>query len=68
VIAFTMLTLFMTGIAQLTLGRRPHRPHRQVPALPVLAGFINGAAVLILLSALRPMIGMPAARTPLMAS
>jgi SulP family sulfate permease len=60
VLAFTMLTLFMTGIAQLALGlARIGRIVKYLP-YPVLAGFINGAALLILLSALRPMIGMPA--------
>jgi hypothetical protein len=34
VIAFTMLTLFMTGHCPADARSRPHRPHRQVPALP----------------------------------
>ncbi len=60
VLAFTMLTLFMTGIAQLALGlARIGRIVKYLP-YPVLAGFINGAALLILFSALRPMIGLPA--------
>lgn len=59
VLAFTMLTLFMTGIAQPALGlARIGRIVKYLP-YPVLAGFINGAAFLILLSALRPMIGLP---------
>lgn len=59
VLAFTMMTMFMTGIIQLLLGfARIGRIVKYLP-YPVLAGFINGAAFLILLSALRPMIGMP---------
>lgn len=59
VLAFTMLTLFMTGLVQILLGlARIGRVVKYLP-YPVLAGFINGAALLILLSALRPMIGMP---------
>lgn len=59
VLAFTMLTLFMTGVVQVLLGfARIGRVVKYLP-YPVLAGFINGAALLILLSALRPLIGMP---------
>jgi len=59
VLAFTMLTLFFTGIVQVLLGfARIGRVVKYLP-YPVLAGFINGAALLILLSALRPLIGMP---------
>lgn len=59
VLAFTMLTLFITGIVQVLLGlARIGRVVKYLP-YPVLAGFINGAALLILLSALRPLIGLP---------
>ena len=61
IMAFTMLTLLMTGITQILLGlARIGRIVKYLP-YPVLAGFINGAALLILFSALRPLIGLPSA-------
>jgi SulP family sulfate permease len=59
VLAFTMLTLFMTGIVQILLGIAGIGRIVKYLPYPVLAGFVNGAALLILLTALRPLIGLP---------
>lgn len=59
IMAFTMLTLLFAGAFQILLGvARIGRIVKYLP-YPVLVGFVNGAAVLILLSALRPLIGLP---------
>lgn len=61
ILAFTMLTLAMAGVAQLLMGlTNIGRLFKYLP-FPVLAGFVNGAALLILLSALRPLLGLPGA-------
>ena len=59
IMAFTMLTIVLAGMLQLALSlARIGRIIKYLP-FPVLAGFVNGAALLILLSALRPFIGLP---------
>lgn len=59
VLAFTMLTLAMAGVAQVLMGlTNVGRLFKYMP-FPVLAGFVNGAALLILLSAVRPFLGLP---------
>ncbi len=61
ILAFTMLTLAMAGIAQVLMGlTNIGRLFKYMP-FPVLAGFVNGAALLILLSAVRPFLGLPSA-------
>ena len=59
ILAFTMLTIFLAGVFQVALSiGRIGRIFKYLP-FPVLAGFVNGASLLILLSALRPLIGLP---------
>lgn len=61
ILAFTMLTLAMAGIIQMLMSlANIGRLFKYMP-YPVLAGFINGAALLILLTALRPLLGLPIA-------
>jgi SulP family sulfate permease len=63
VLAFTMLTLLMAGIVQVLMSlANIGRLFKYMP-YPVLAGFVNGAALLILVSALRPLLGLPAAHS-----
>lgn len=58
ILAFTMLTLAMAGIAQVLMSlANVGRLFKYMP-YPVLAGFINGAALLILLTAVRPLLGL----------
>ena len=59
ILAFTMLTIFMAGVFQVAMSiGHIGRILKYLP-FPVLAGFINGASLLVLLSALRPFIGLP---------
>lgn len=59
ILAMLMLTLFMAGSFQVLLGvARIGRIVKYLP-YPVLAGFVNGAAILIFLSALQPFVGVP---------
>ena len=59
ILAFTMLTLAMAGIVQVLMSlANIGRLFKYMP-YPVLAGFINGAALLILLTAVRPLLGLP---------
>jgi SulP family sulfate permease len=61
ILAFTMLTLVMAGIVQVLMSvANVGRLFKYMP-YPVLAGFINAAALLILLTALRPFFGLPIA-------
>lgn len=61
ILAFTMLTLAMAGIVQVLMSlTNVGRLFKYMP-FPVLAGFVNGAALLILLSALRPLLGLRSA-------
>lgn len=61
ILAFTMLTLAMAGAIQVLMSLASiGRLFKYMP-YPVLAGFINGAALLILLTALRPLLGLPVA-------
>ena len=59
IMAYLMLTLFMAGSFQVLMGvARIGRIVKYLP-YPVLAGFVNGAAILIFLSALQPLVGVP---------
>lgn len=61
ILAFTMLTLAMAGVVQVLMSlANIGRLFKYMP-YPVLAGFINGAALLILLTAVRPLLGLPVA-------
>ena len=61
VLAATMLTLVMAGICQVLMGLADiGRLFKYMP-YPVLTGFSNAAALLILLSAVRPLLGLPIA-------
>lgn len=59
ILALLMLTVFLAGFLQFLMGLlRIGRLFKYIP-YPVLAGFVNAAALLIFLSALRPFIGLP---------
>ena len=61
ILAFTMLTLAMAGAVQVLMGlANIGRLFKYMP-YPVLAGFINAAALLLLLTAVRPFLGLPIA-------
>lgn len=61
IVAFTMMTIAMAGIVQVMMSiARVGRLIKYMP-YPVLAGFINGAALLMFLSAIRPLLGLPIA-------
>jgi SulP family sulfate permease len=61
ILAFTMLTLAMAGAIQVVMSlANIGRLFKYMP-YPVLAGFINAAALLLLLTAVRPFLGLPIA-------
>ncbi|MBK7766290.1 MAG: SLC26A/SulP transporter family protein [Sulfuritalea sp.] len=61
ILAFTMLTLALAGAIQVLMSlANVGRLFKYMP-YPVLAGFINGAALLLLLTAVRPFLGLPIA-------
>ena len=61
ILAFTMLTLAMAGAIQVLMSlANIARLFKYMP-YPVLAGFINAAALLLLLTAVRPFLGLPIA-------
>jgi SulP family sulfate permease len=61
ILAFTMLTLAMAGAIQVLMSlANIGRLFKYMP-YPVLAGFINAAALLILFTAVRPFLGLPIA-------
>ncbi len=59
VIALVMLTTLMAGLFQVFMSlMRIGRAFKYVP-YPVLAGFVNGAALLIFIAGLKPFAGLP---------
>lgn len=61
ILAFTMLTLAMAGAVQVLMSLANFGRLFKYMPYPVLAGFINAAALLILLSAIHPLLGLPIA-------